>query len=191
MDNYCSRNLRLLLCSKFLPKCNGKRAPKPPCESTCLAAKAKCAEPLQQMFNLNWDDEFPCEVRLVGKILFTFTFLSHSFTKKSSSLLPSSLTVSQKKNPHHLELQYSHIIYNSQFIFTLQPRNNMMHVPCSSIFFFLHSLILLPFRSSPLFHLRIPSSPILPHRFFLSILLVRVPMIFLSPIPSVQANSKN
>ncbi|KAK3690729.1 hypothetical protein RRG08_061169 [Elysia crispata] len=61
MDNYCSRNLRVLLCSQFLPKCNGRRAPKSPCKSTCLAAKEKCAATLQEMFGIEWDNEFSCE----------------------------------------------------------------------------------------------------------------------------------
>ncbi|GFR88258.1 frizzled-5 [Elysia marginata] len=61
MDNYCSRNLRLLLCSNYVPKCNGRRAPKLPCKSTCLAAKDKCAAQLKQMFDLEWEDQFSCE----------------------------------------------------------------------------------------------------------------------------------
>lgn len=61
MDNYCSRNLRLLLCGTSLPKCSGRRAARPPCKSVCVAAKGACAEPLKQMFGLNWDEEFDCE----------------------------------------------------------------------------------------------------------------------------------
>ncbi|GFN81208.1 frizzled-5 [Plakobranchus ocellatus] len=61
IDQSCSRNLRLLACSTYLPKCHGRRPGQSPCKRTCQTAKRKCSAILEQLFSLDWDQEFSCE----------------------------------------------------------------------------------------------------------------------------------
>ncbi|XP_055872749.1 atrial natriuretic peptide-converting enzyme-like [Biomphalaria glabrata] len=60
MDHSCSRNLRLVACSLYLPKCQGKQPPLGPCKATCVRAKKKCAQPLKDYMALDWDKKFDC-----------------------------------------------------------------------------------------------------------------------------------
>ncbi|BFZ25775.1 hypothetical protein BsWGS_28814 [Bradybaena similaris] len=61
MDQSCSKNVRLLACSTYLPKCHGKQPAQGPCKKTCMQAKKKCADMLKELMGFNWADKFECK----------------------------------------------------------------------------------------------------------------------------------
>jgi hypothetical protein len=69
MDHSCSRNMRLLICATYLPKCSGKQPAMGPCKKTCMQAKKKCAEPLKELMALDWADRFECKSLPSGKCI--------------------------------------------------------------------------------------------------------------------------
>ncbi|XP_059141327.1 atrial natriuretic peptide-converting enzyme-like [Physella acuta] len=60
LDFSCSKNLRLMVCSLYLPKCKGRQPGIGPCKSTCMQAKKGCEKPLNEFLGLKWEDKFDC-----------------------------------------------------------------------------------------------------------------------------------
>lgn len=60
MDHPCSVNTRRMLCALYLPKCRGRSRAEGPCRTTCMRAKRKCSDDFQEMFGIQWTEQFSC-----------------------------------------------------------------------------------------------------------------------------------
>jgi len=69
MDHGCSRNMRLLICSLYLPKWVRRGPAQGPCKSLCNKAKQKCKTPLEDTFRLTWSDHFNCNELPEGRCI--------------------------------------------------------------------------------------------------------------------------
>ncbi|XP_076438332.1 uncharacterized protein LOC143277417 [Babylonia areolata] len=59
IDTGCSNNLRLLACSLYLPRCNGRGPAREPCRKTCKVTQRACGRRLEAL-GYSWPEQFDC-----------------------------------------------------------------------------------------------------------------------------------
>ncbi|CAL1533837.1 unnamed protein product [Lymnaea stagnalis] len=59
-DIKCSRNIKLFVCSVYLPVCSGRYGAISPCRSLCEEARQGC-EPLLNQYGFAWPEPFHCD----------------------------------------------------------------------------------------------------------------------------------